>query len=156
LVDLGQWKWPVFGLLAVTAVLLVLMPVVTGAMTGLMTRFGYFSLPQVWTLEHWRIALGDSTFLRALRNSVLAGLATSLLGRFLFSIVANVIARTRLPGRALLDGMAWLPQAVPGVMLGLMPWLFVGTPLLGPIYNSLWMLVLAFLLSHMPVGVQLS
>src|SRR5262249_39266010 len=157
LVDLGRWKWPVFAAMTLLVVLLVFVPVVTSGITTLMPRLGYFSLPQVWTLEHWRVALSDSTFLRALRNSVVAGLATALIGPFLFSLMAYLIARTQLRGRAALDAMAWLPQAVPGVLLSLaVLWLLVGTPFLGPIYNTLWMLVLVFLLGHMPVGVQLT
>jgi iron(III) transport system permease protein len=78
------------------------------------------------------------------------------LGPFLFSLVAYLIARTRLPGRGALDAMAWLPQAIPGVLLSLaLLWLLVGTPFLRPIYSTLWMLVLAFLLSQMPIAVQL-
>jgi iron(III) transport system permease protein len=156
LIDLGRWKWPTFGVMAALVVLLVLVPVVTGVLTSFMTRFGYFNLAQVWTLEHWRAGLSDPSFLRALQNSVLAGLATALLGPFLFSLVAYLIARTRLPGRGALDAMAWLPQAIPGVLLSLaLLWLLVGTPFLRPIYSTLWMLVLAFLLSQMPIAVQL-
>lgn len=156
LVDLGPWKWPIFALMSTLVALLVVVPVITGAITSFMTRFGYFNLPQVWTLEHWRMGLADPSFLRALQNSVLAGLATALLGPFLFSMVAYLIARTRLPGRGTLDAMAWLPQAIPGVLLSLaLLWLFVGTPFLRPVYSTLWMLVLAFLLSQMPIAVQL-
>jgi iron(III) transport system permease protein len=156
LVDLGWWKWPIFGLMIVLVGLQVVVPVVSGIVTSLMTRFGYFGLTQVWTIDHWRLALSDPTFLRALQNSVLAGLITAVLGPLLFSIVAYLIARTRLPGRGTLDTIAWLPQAIPGVLLSLaLLWLLVGTPLLRPIYSTLWMLVLAFLLSQMPIAVQL-
>lgn len=156
LIDLGHWKWPIFGVMVVLVALLVLVPVVTGALTSLMTRFGYFNLAQVWTLEHWRTGLADPSFLRALQNSVLAGLITALLGPFLFSAVAYMIARTRLPGRTAVDTMTWLPQAIPGVLLSLaLLWLLLGTPFLRPIYSTLWMLVLAFLLSQMPIAVQL-
>ena len=53
--------------------------------------------------------------------------------------------------------MIWLPQAIPGVLTSLaLLWLVLSTPPIRPIYGTMWMLVLAFLISHMPISVQLT
>ena len=67
-VDLGVWKWPIFGALVLTLTLLVIVPVTANIAASLMTRFGYFTLTQVWTLEHWQRALRDPAFLLSLRE----------------------------------------------------------------------------------------
>jgi iron(III) transport system permease protein len=64
--------------------------------------------------------------------------------------------RTRYAGRRLLDFISWLPFTVPGVILGLaLLWLFLGTPLLRPLYGTTALLVIAGLISGMPLGVQI-
>jgi iron(III) transport system permease protein len=156
-IDLGRWRWPLFTIVSLLAFLLVVVPVVANLAASLMTRFGYFTLAQPWTLEHWVRALRDSAFVLSLRNTLIAGLAAATIAPLLFSIVAYLIARTRLPGRGALDTMVWLPQAIPGVLTSLaLLWLVLSTPPVRPIYGTMWMLVLAFLISHMPISVQLS
>jgi iron(III) transport system permease protein len=156
-VDLGVWKWPIFGALVLTLTLLVIVPVTANIAASLMTRFGYFTLTQVWTLEHWQRALRDPAFLLSLRNTVFVGLVTAIIAPLIFSMVAYLIARTRLKGRGTLDTMVWLPQAIPGVLTSLaLLWLVLSTPPIRPIYGTMWMLVLAFLISHMPISVQLT
>jgi iron(III) transport system permease protein len=156
-VDLGHWKWPLFAVVTVLAALLVVVPVVANLVASLMTRFGYFGLAQPWTLDHWARALRDPAFGLSLRNTLIVGLAAGIIAPLLFSLVAYLIARTRLPGRGALDTMAWLPQAIPGVLTSLaLLWLVLNTPLIRPIYGTMWMLVLAFLVSHMPISVQLT
>jgi iron(III) transport system permease protein len=157
MIDLGRWKWPLFAVVTSLAVLLVVVPVVANLVASLMTRFGYFSLAQPWTLEHWLRALRDPAFALSLRNTLIVGLASAIIAPLLFSVVAYLIARTRLPGRGSLDTMVWLPQAIPGVLTGLaLLWLVLNTPFIRPIYGTMWMLVLAFLISHMPISVQLT
>jgi len=50
-------------------------PVFAVLVGSFMTRFGFFNLPQPWTLLHWQRTLGDAVFLRsserALRPAVL-------------------------------------------------------------------------------------
>ena len=74
----------------------------------------------------------------------------------LHSLIAYIAVRTRYAGRRLLDFVSWLPFTVPGVILGLaLLWLFLGTPLLRPLYGTTALLIVAGLISGMPLGVQI-
>lgn len=74
-------------------------------------------LPTGWTLGNFDAALGHSLTLPSIQNSIrYAGLAT-LVDLVLGVAIAYVVARTRLPGRGILDTMAMLPLAVPGLVL---------------------------------------
>ncbi len=74
-------------------------------------------LPQGWTPAHFEAALGHSLTVPSIGNSLkYAGFAT-VLDLVLGVAIAYVVVRTRLPGRGLLDAMAVLPLAVPGLVL---------------------------------------
>ena len=72
-------------------------------------------------------------------------LATAaIVGTILFSLIAYVLVKTTLPGRAILDAICWLPAAIPGVLLGLgLLWMFLGTPVFRWLYGTLPLLSIA-------------
>jgi iron(III) transport system permease protein len=74
-------------------------------------------LPTGWTLAHFEAALGHNLTLPSIQNSLkYAGLAT-VLDVILGVAIAYVVVRTKLVGRQILDALAMLPLAVPGLVL---------------------------------------
>ncbi len=74
-------------------------------------------LPTGLTLQHYADALGHPMTVHSIANSLkYASLATGV-DILLGIAIAYVVVRTRLPGRQLLDAMAMLPLAVPGLVL---------------------------------------
>lgn len=74
-------------------------------------------LPTALTGQHYTDALGHPLTLSSIGNSLkYASLATGL-DLVLGIGIAYVVVRTKLPGRELLDAMAMLPLAVPGLVL---------------------------------------
>jgi iron(III) transport system permease protein len=86
---------------------------------------------------------------------VLAGSA-AILSPALFSIIAYILVRTRLPGRRLLDLVIWSSGAIPGILAGLgLLWLFIGTPMLNVLFGTLWALIIVVLLQGKTTGVNI-
>lgn len=74
-------------------------------------------LPNSITLAHFQEALGHSVTLPSIANSLrYAGFAT-LLNLVLGIAIAYVVVRTNIRGRHLLDTIAMMPLAVPGLVL---------------------------------------
>ena len=72
------------------------------------------------------------------------------------SLIAYIAVRTRYAGRRLLDFISWLPFTVPGIILGLaLLWLFLGVAFLRPLYGTTALLIIAGVISGMPLGVQI-
>jgi iron(III) transport system permease protein len=72
----------------------------------------------------------------------------------LTAIAAWLVVRTRLPGRWLVDNLAFMPLVVPGLVLGV-SLLFVYLRLRSiPIYGTLWILLVAYLTRYMPYGMR--
>jgi iron(III) transport system permease protein len=121
-----------------------------------MTRFGFFNLAHAWTLDNWQRTLGTPAFGQALFNTFEIALIAALVAPIAFSIIAYVLVRARGTwGRGVLDFLLWLPSVVPGALAGLgLLWMFVGTPIFRPIYGTIWVLVIAVILSGMTLSTQ--
>lgn len=74
-------------------------------------------IPQRLTLDHYREALGHELTLTSIANSLKYSVLAISGALVLGVAVAHVNVRTRLWGRQVLDAMAMLPLAVPGVVL---------------------------------------
>ncbi len=155
LVDLGPWKIAATALVFLVTCLLVIIPSLSVLGSTFMVHFGFFNLPDTWTLEYWQLGLNDQGLLRAFTNTMIIAGAAALVGPFLFSLVAYVLVRTRLPGRSLLDSLCWIPSAIPGILAGLgLLWMFLGTPFFRPFYGSLFLLTLATVLGGVTLATQ--
>ena len=155
LIDLGRWKYLVAGGMGLICFLAVGVPILSTLGGSLMVRFGFFDLPQTWTLEYWRVAFSDPRLMLALKNTLIIAVVSAVVGPILFSLIAYIIVRTRLPGRSILDSICWLPSAVPGVLAGLgFLWMFLGTPFFRPLYGSLFLLIVASMMGGITLATQ--
>jgi len=120
-----------------------------------MRLFGFFNIADPWTLDNWKTVLGDDQFLGSLRNTLVLAVGTAAVTVVVHSLIAYIAVRTRYAGRRLLDFISWLPFTVPGIILGLaLLWLFLGVNFLRPLYGTTALLIIAGVISGMPLGVQ--
>ena len=148
-------RWPALALLLALVAIVLGVPVVFALLGTFMKLFGFFSIPEPWTLGNWSRVIGDELFLRALHNTVVLAVGTAVASVLVHSIVAYVAVRTRYRLRRGLDVISWLPFTVPGIILGLaLLWLFLSVDLLRPLYGTSALLVIAGVIAGMPLGVQ--
>ena len=155
-IKLGRWRWVAFWLCSLYLFFSFGLSLVFLVLGSFMRRFGFFDIENPFTLSHWLELFGDPILFSSLANSLILGTVTALLAVVLFSLVAYVIVRSQLAGRGLVDMMAWVPWAIPGVLMGLaLLWLYLETPLRAVLYGSMTGLVLAMIIKELPVGTQL-
>jgi iron(III) transport system permease protein len=153
LIDLGRWNYVSFGIIATLLVLLTVGPLCILVLGSFMGRIGYFVLG--FTLDHWQLVLTDPVFLKALRTTLALGGTAAVVSPLLFSIVAYILVRTKLPGRNVLDLMVWGGGAIPGILAGLgLLWMFLGTPVLRALFGTLWALIIVVVLQGKTTGVN--
>lgn len=156
LIDLGPWKYPVMAFLILIIFLAVGIPILSVLGGSFMVRFGFFNLPKTWTLEYWHMALTDPRLMLALKNTLIVAGSAALIGPILFSLIAYILVRTRLPGRLILDAICWIPSASPGVLAGLgLLWMFLGTPFFRPFYGTLFLLMIALIMGGVTLSTQI-
>lgn len=74
-------------------------------------------LPQRYTLENFELALGHNLTVPAIANSLRFASISTLVDLVLGVAIAYVVVRSRLRGRQVLDFLAMMPLAVPGLVL---------------------------------------
>ena len=154
-VRLGIWRWPVFVVLLLGVGFIGLLPFILLVAGSFMTLFGFFDLPQVWTLAHWDKAMSDVSFLSSLRNMLELGVGAALLAVALYALVAYSIVRVRTRLAGPLDLISWLPICLPGMVLGFGYLnMSVQVPLFAIFYGTVGSLIFVCFLSAMPLGVQ--
>jgi len=156
LIKLGRWRYVAFGIILFVLVLLTIGPMITLVFQSFMTRAGYFDLNNVFTLNHWKLVLTDQLFLSALHNTLLLASTAAIASPLLFSVLAYILVRTRLPGRWALDLIIWTSGAMPGMISGLaFLWLFLGTPGLSFLFGTVWALIIVVILQGNTTGTNI-
>jgi iron(III) transport system permease protein len=74
-------------------------------------------LPTRYTLENFELALGHDLTVSAIANSLRFASISAVIDIVLGVAIAYVVVRSRIAGRQLLDFLAMLPLAVPGLVL---------------------------------------
>lgn len=155
LITLGRWRRPVFGAILGFALLTTLVPIVVLFVFSFAKKWGYYNIDNPWTVENWTRVLTDRTFLASLKNSLSLGIGTAIAGMVGFSIVGNIIVRSRFAWRSALDFLTWLPSLLPGIILSLgLLYLYLDSPAIRPMYGSIFGMVIATFIGCMTLGVQ--
>jgi iron(III) transport system permease protein len=121
-----------------------------------MKLFGFFNISAPFTLNNWRDVLSDPVFLDSLMNSLVLSSGAGLGGVLIYAVVAYLLVRSTLPGRHIVDLLAWLPWCIPGILFGLsMLWLILASRALSFLYGSMASLIMIMIVAQMPIGVQM-
>ena len=115
-------------------------------------------IPQSFTLQHYVFALGNPLTVPSIRNSLVYASLSTAVDLLLGVNIAYLITRTKIFGRSLLDALAMLPLAVPGLILAF-GYLALTRPgsflsFLDPARNPLILLVLAYAVRRIPYVVR--
>ena len=153
---LGRLRAPALALVLALVLVVLGAPVLLALLGTFMKLFGFFNIPDPWTIENWKTVLTDDLFLRSLHNTLVLATGTAAVTIVVHSLIAYIAVRTRYAGRRLLDFISWLPFTVPGIILSLaLLWLFLGVQVLRPLYGTTALLIICGVISGMPLGVQI-
>ena len=109
--------------------------------------------PAQYSLIHFDRLLSNPQTTQALINTLEVGLATAVIGGTLSFAIGYTVVRTRVPGRRLVDMVATIPVAIPGLVIGVAYlWAWIGLP--GGLYGTIWILALAFVARFIPDTVK--
>jgi len=155
LIRLGRWRYATLLFVLAIALCTTVVPIASLFFSTFMKLFGYFHIPDPWTLDNWKQVLKDPILLRSLQNTLVLGLSAAGLGIVLSSLIAYIIAKSKFGLRGLLDFISWIPWSIPGILLGMA----LASSLLlihrvVPVYGTMFALVLAMAISGLPLTVQ--
>jgi iron(III) transport system permease protein len=155
-IRLGRWRLPMATLALLILGLGVIVPLLVLLWASFLRFFQPPSLAAIQSLKlvNYQRLLASDTARWALRNSLILGVTSATSTVLFVSLIAWIVARTKFSARKLLDFLAFVPIAIPGIVLGIsMIWLYLSFPL--PIYGTLWILWLAYMIKYMPVVMRI-
>lgn len=152
-IALGRAKW--LGLLLVLAyfVVAVLLPLLVLLWASLQP---YFSAP-TWdklarvSLSAYRALWQHPQFVTSLRNTFLVAGIAATATIAIATLSAWFVVRSRFRSRLWMERLAFLPQAIPSIIIGLAVLLtYLVVPI--PIYGTIWIIVIGHVTSYLAYG----
>ena len=123
-------------------------------LTSIQEKWFMTVLPEGYTLQYYRSALGHKLTLPSIQNSILLSTISTLVDVVLGVTVAYLLVRKRGKASDVLDAIVMLPLAVPGLVLAFgYVASFAGTPL-DPRGNPIPLLVIAYAVRRLPYMVR--
>jgi iron(III) transport system permease protein len=154
--DLGRWRFLTCGLSLLLVFLITGLPFVVMLYASLLRRY------QGPTLDAFRsmsFANYEEIFheyaysLTPMWNSTLVGVGSATAVMLLVATISYFVNKTRLRGRKALDFLAFIPIAVPSVVLGTaFLWFYLLVPL--PVIGTLLIIGLAYVTRYMSVALR--
>jgi iron(III) transport system permease protein len=154
-IDLGGWKYMTCGISFLIFLLAVIFPVFVLLWSSFIPYYGVPSreLMGKMTWANFQYILNYPLALTAFKNSFYLSVGSATFVMLLTSVIAWITVKTKLPGRAVLDNMTFIPIAMPGIVLGVsLIWVYLTLPI--PIYGTIWVLLLAYITKFMPYGIR--
>ncbi len=140
-------------MLGVTAV--AVLPHLCVFLKSVAARWSISILPERYTADYYRLLFHHPLALSSIRFSLLLSLFSTAADLALGFLIAHYLTRRRIRGRALLELLAMLPLALPGIVLafGYLSG-FAGVPWLDPRVNPTLLLVVAYSIRRLPFTVR--
>ncbi|HKA34020.1 MAG TPA: iron ABC transporter permease [Candidatus Binatia bacterium] len=154
--DLGRWRIPAF----IAALLFLVVSILLPFLVFLYASFlPYLQAPsaqafQTMTLKNYRLLAEYGEVGSALRNTFVMVVTTATATVVLSFLVSLVVVRSKFWGRKLLDQLAFVPHAIPGIVMGIaFFWLFLKIDFL-PLYGTIWAISIGFTISFLSYGTR--
>ena len=158
-ITLGKWRYPAFGMFLLYFFFTVLAPLLILLWGSIMPSYRPPSLEalQLATFAKYIEIFTRSDIVSVIWNTVQVMLITASSTMMLSLFISWIVIRTKLPGRGILDGMAFIPQSIPGIVIGLaLIMVFLTFPFnrLG-IYGTVWVIIIALLSQYIAFGTRI-
>jgi iron(III) transport system permease protein len=153
--ELGRFRFVALAGLGLYAFLAIVLPFLVLLYASFVRVYSVPSLESLreLTLSNYAFILSDDLTRTAVFNSIVLGVGAATAVVALTAVIAWVTVRTRLPGRGLLDFLAFVPITIPGIVLGIsLIWVYFTIPI--RIYGTLWILLVAYVTRYLPYGIR--
>ena len=156
LVALGRWRAAAFGLVVFYLFFAIALPFLVFLYTSFL---GFLQAPSAaafatLTLKNYRFLAEYGEVGSALQNTLWMVLITATSTVVLSFFVSLVVVRSKFWGRKLLDQLAFLPHAIPGIVMGIaFFWVFLKIDFL-PIYGTIWAMAIGFTAGFLSYGTR--
>lgn len=158
LADLGHWRWPALVFVWVFLLFSIVLPFVVFLYISFLPFAQAPSMKAFssMTLDAYRDVWTDPFIGTSVLNTIILIVITCTATTVISFLVAYVVVRSKFWGRKLMDQLAFLPHAIPGIVLGIaFLWVFLQGGNLGiDLFGTLWSICIAFTVSYIAYGTR--
>jgi iron(III) transport system permease protein len=146
---LGPWRWAGLGLFIGFFALNIILPFFTLLWAALLPSYMVPSKAalQYVTLDNFATLINEPSIISSTINTIILGIVTATATMALAYLVSWLIVRLKVKGGLLLDGLAFIPHAIPTVSIALALIVLYLHPAMRwiPIYGTIWIMMLALM-----------
>lgn len=154
----GPVGWAVTGAVALL-LFVACLPHLGVILTSFSSRWFLSVLPQEYTLQFYKEVFTLDLTTISMRNSLFYATCSAALDAILGVLIAYLLVRERFPGKTLLDVLAMIPLALPGLVIAFAYYVaFIRFPfdgsVLDPRANPTLILIIAYAINRLPYIVR--
>ena len=153
-VELGRWRLPVTLLVCLFALVVVVLPFVTVAMTSVTRNLGKPLDMANFTMRYWHILFTRKGIADTALNSLIAASAAATAGIVIACVMAWLLTRTRARGRQIPDFLITLGSGTPSVVIALALIMTMSGRFGINIYNTLMIMIVAYMVKYLMMGMR--
>jgi iron(III) transport system permease protein len=158
LIQLGAWRWPATGLAWLYLALSTIIPFLVLAYVSFLP---FVQAPSArafaaMSFDNYVTVFQTDSMLPMLWNTLVMTVSVATAVVILSFLISVVVVRSKFFARKLLDQLAFLPHAVPGMVMGLaLLWVFLQIDKLGVgLFGSVTSLIIAFTIGYISYGTR--
>lgn len=153
--ELGTWRRPLGAFVLAYFVIAVVLPffiLLYGSLQPYYTQPSWKSVTSPDFSRYGELFSQAITW-RALGNSLFLAVVTATSVVLVMAVAAWLTQRSKIRGRRIVDFVAFLPLAAPGLVIGFaILEVYLNFPI--PVYGTLWIIFIAYFTRFMPYGMQ--
>jgi len=157
-ISLGRWRWVAFAVVILFLMFSIILPFLVLLFVSFLP---YLQAPSMsafasMSFEHYTELWHTPLIGQVMRNTALLIVLASTLTVIFSFLISLVVVRSRFWGRKVLDQLAFIPHAIPGIVMGLaFLWVFLQSDKIGiPIHGGIIAMSLAFTVGFMAYGTR--
>ena len=106
-----------------------------------------------FSLKNYETVANMPKIVDALKNTVLLAGGSATVVMVLAAVAGWFVVRSKARGRSLVDGLAFMPLVIPGLVIGLgVSFVYLRSSV--PIYGTIWILLIAYVTRFLPFGMR--
>lgn len=156
LIDLGPWRYVGAAFCVLYFLVVVGLPLLVLMWNSLIpyTAAPEMELLSKISLRNYQDVLSYGKIQQTFINTAIAATVTATTVVLLTAVISWIVVKTSMAGRGILDSLAFIPIALPGLPLAVgLIWVYVTLPL--PVYGTIWILIIAYVTRFMPYGMRI-
>ncbi|MPZ39906.1 MAG: ABC transporter permease subunit [Rhizobiales bacterium] len=159
IVSIGQWRYPALALFVVYFLFAVAAPFCVLLWTSLLPGYRVPSIDAIRliTLDNYREIFATDRVFEVIWNTLVLMVVAATATMVLAFLASWIIVRAPVRGRGLLDGLMFVPHAIPGIVIALALIMAFLTPPLRytGLYGTMGILVIGLVIAYISFGTRL-